>query len=515
MGERVWSEDLYESCGCPPDKGHHHPRRFPKPLRELTPETTAGFGFLAFCEALGFNLLPWQKWLALHALELLPDGRFRFRTWLVLLPRQNGKSSFMAILIAWFLTVREVPLILGAAQNMQTASEVWESVVDLLETHPLFKGELSRRPIRTNGARAVVLTGGRRYLPIASTQGAGRGLSPGVVLLDEVREHHNWEAYSSLSDATMAQWNAVVAAVSNAGDLRSVVLNHLLAQGLDVIRNNETTGVGLFDWSAFDPDDKKADPGDFEAWRKSNPSLGYTITREAIAASYSASPLAVFLTEVLCVSVDRIDAVIDVAALFLTADPHRHTLEEYIGKSSVVLWLEVSPDLKHASLYGATSKGDSVIMQPVKTWAGDGVPGQLARELAPLCKVVAPSRICRYTGNPGAHGTSAAWASVADYPRFEYTMAQASEHAVNFSALVSGGKILHPGDGLLVAQARAAERQTTGETWRFRRINAQGAYVTALYAAAGASSVAEEMGRDVSSFTFLTDEELKAISERR
>jgi hypothetical protein len=43
-------------------------------------------------EILGFELIPWQRWLLIHAMELRGDGRFRFRTILILVARQNGKA---------------------------------------------------------------------------------------------------------------------------------------------------------------------------------------------------------------------------------------------------------------------------------------------------------------------------------------------------------------------------------------------------------------------------------------
>lgn len=76
-----------------PRKGCEQPRIFTPPLRELTPQTSHGFSVIAFAEhTLGIALLPWQKWLFIHALELRPDGLYRFRTVITLIARQNGKA---------------------------------------------------------------------------------------------------------------------------------------------------------------------------------------------------------------------------------------------------------------------------------------------------------------------------------------------------------------------------------------------------------------------------------------
>ena len=52
--------------------GYEEPRIYTPPLRELTPETTLGFEVIAFSEnVLGIKLHPWQKWLFIHALEIV------------------------------------------------------------------------------------------------------------------------------------------------------------------------------------------------------------------------------------------------------------------------------------------------------------------------------------------------------------------------------------------------------------------------------------------------------------
>ena len=82
-------------------RGDTEPRIFTPPLRELTPETSLGFMFCDFCEAIEVDLLPWQKWLAVHALEIVREEdrwRFRYRYVLVLISRQNGKTFFEVLL---------------------------------------------------------------------------------------------------------------------------------------------------------------------------------------------------------------------------------------------------------------------------------------------------------------------------------------------------------------------------------------------------------------------------------
>jgi phage terminase large subunit-like protein len=72
---------------------------------------------------LGFDLLPWQRWWLLHALELKHDGTYRFRTIVTLVGRQQGKTTLLKIVALWAMYLDRVHLVLGAAQSLDIARE--------------------------------------------------------------------------------------------------------------------------------------------------------------------------------------------------------------------------------------------------------------------------------------------------------------------------------------------------------------------------------------------------------
>lgn len=292
-------------------KGSTEPRVWTRPLRELTPETSLGFAMIDFCrEILGEPLLPWQEWLAIHALELNEDGTFRFQTVLVLVARQCGKTLFARNLALFMLFVLDIPLALGTAQNLDTSTETWSAAVAAVEDNPALSPFLERVR-RTNGNIALELTGGRRYKVASMTRKGGRGLSSDLVLMDELREHTDWDAWAAVTKTTMARPNALVWCMSNAGDAKSVVLRHLRAQGhaqcgdpdgiaaqLEALPGENVDGaLGIFEWSAH-PDCLTTDR---EAWAMANPSLGYGfMTERRLAAAQATDPDDVFRTECLC-----------------------------------------------------------------------------------------------------------------------------------------------------------------------------------------------------------------------
>lgn len=298
--------------------GSETPRIYTLPLRDLTPDTTLGYEVIEFAESvLGINLHPWQKWLVIHALEVVDDPvdgwRLRFKNVQVLVARQNGKTTLSCVIALYFLYQLEVGLVLGTAQDVSNAEDVWQTCVDMAQENELLS-EAIQHVWYTNGSKRLQLRGNRDYRVRASNRKAGRGKSADLVLLDELREHQTWDAWAALSKTGMARKNALLWCMSNAGDGTSVVLRHfrlrahaqlgdpdgiVKAMGAaepDADETADGSALGLFEWSAL-PD---ADPSDINAWRQANPSLGYTIELASLKAAYADDPADVFKTECLC-----------------------------------------------------------------------------------------------------------------------------------------------------------------------------------------------------------------------
>lgn len=178
---------------------------FTPPLRPLTPDTTRGFELIEFAkEVLEVPLLPWQEWLALHALETLPDGTYRFRTVVLMIARQSGKSTFLMILALWRMYADGAPLVIGTAQNLDIAEELWTAAYEPAQSIPELE-ELIDHVDKTNGKKALRLTSDERYKVAAASRRGGRGLSGDLVLMGELREHQSWDAWGAVTKTTMAR----------------------------------------------------------------------------------------------------------------------------------------------------------------------------------------------------------------------------------------------------------------------------------------------------------------------
>jgi phage terminase large subunit-like protein len=244
---------------------------------------------------------------------LLPDGRPRFRQVLVLVARQNGKTELLVILTLYWLYVERVRLVLGTSTNLDYARESWEKAVTRAEETTDLAAEIAPNGIRrANGEQALSTVWGGRYKIAASNRKGGRSLTIDRLVMDELREHHDWDAYNAAIPATNAVWDAQAYLISNQGDDRSVVLNALRDQSIEGLDER----LGIFEWSSPDG----MDATDVEALAMANPNLGRRINLDALmgdakrAQAAGGEQLAAFLTEVHCRRVSLLNPAIDMEA---------------------------------------------------------------------------------------------------------------------------------------------------------------------------------------------------------
>lgn len=286
--------------------GHQEPRIYTPPDRELTPETSLGYSVIAFSEnVLGIPLFPWQKWFYIHALELRPDGRLRFKEIHLTIARQNGKTRVVKTLLLWRMFVHQrTGLILGAAQNRGEAFNTWAEVKEEARENALM-GQRMLRGSMKGGSEQIKTVWGSKYMVVTLKSDAGRGRTAGTVFFDELREHKTEAAWNSLSSTVLAVQDSLIVAASNAGDSTSVVLKSKrdFCRGLITRQDTEGSPIGWFEWSAPDG----CDLDDVQAWAAANPSLGYSLTLDALAAARAKSDNA-FRTENLCQWVDMLES---------------------------------------------------------------------------------------------------------------------------------------------------------------------------------------------------------------
>jgi hypothetical protein len=489
----------------------------------LTEATSLGFQAIAFAETVAqVELLPWQRWWLIHALELRPDGSFRFRTIVTLVARQQGKTWLLKILALWAMYLGIARMVLGSAQSLDIARESWQGAVDQAADQPELAAEVANVR-QANGEQCLTLINGARYRITASTGKAGRGLSVDLLILDELREHRDWAAWAALSKTTMARPNALTVCISNAGDDKSVVLNQLrdaalpgIARGIEMLEalangenpqalDDPSDGLALFEWSAPDG----CELSDPDGWAQAMPGLGHgTITEAAVRSALATDSPAVFRTELLCQRVPTLDSAIDPAAWKACADRGGSLAPV---RSRVALCVDVSPDYAHVTLVGGARLDDGrVRLQLIGYWSGPDALHQAEAAMPELIRKVQPAEFGWFPGGPSAALAPSlrAWRlkfrrTVPKYRKNDLTgvtelvldnedeFARMSsglekEACQALAAAVSGGRVLQPDSELLNAHIFGATKLRSGDGWRFGRPIDGGQHVDAAYACAGA-----------------------------
>jgi hypothetical protein len=479
-------------------RGKTTPRLFTPPLRPLTRRTSDGYDVADFAELTGQPLLPWERWVAIHALELLPGGDYRFRIIIVIVARQNGKSHLKRTITLWRMYMQPRIRILGIAQDLSLAREQWTLAQETITDCPDLAAEFLK-PRNVNGDEMFWLRNRARYAIKASNRKAGRGGSNDEVNIDELREQRDWKSWAAVSKTTSARANGQIFGMSNAGDDESVVLNQLREAAL----TGRDPTIGLFEYSGAYDDDTYCDIDDWTQIAQANPGLGYIISASAISSSMTTDPPEVFRTEVLCQRVRHLDGAIDMTAWTACDDP-AVTMDSLRGR--LVVCFDAAPDGQHATLAVAARTSDGKVRGEI---AAAWPTAEAARlELGPLLARIRPVAVAWYPSGPAAELAPLFRApggkpvpierAAPGRPHYlELTGGTVCEACQGLAGLVKGRQVLHNNDPLLSAHVGAASKMKVGDGWRFVRKTTSGSeddnarqHVDAAYAFAGAVNTA-------------------------
>ena len=243
--------------------------------------------FLTDCK---LELLPWQEYVLTDLLKVDKAGKWRRKTNLLLVARQNGKTHLARIRILAGLFIFGEMNIVAMSSNRGMALDTFRKVVDVIEDNPHLMAQV--RQIRVaNGQESVELLSGARYEIVAATRDGSRGKTADLLYIDELREIDE-DSWTAAKPITRARPNSQIFMTSNAGDAFSSVLNDLRSRALSY----PPASLGFWEYSA----DDFAKITDKDAWYQANPALGYLIDEETIAEAIATSSVEASRTETLC-----------------------------------------------------------------------------------------------------------------------------------------------------------------------------------------------------------------------
>lgn len=391
-----------------------------------------GIDFMEFCESIGYELLPWQKWLSHEICKVDENDKWHFKEVGVIISRQNGKSTFMQLMILWRMFALGQKLQVHTAHKLTTSSEIFWKIDDVIQSHANLIEHFIKK-YETKGSQEIKLKGGQRYL-VRANNSAARGIAaPDTIYLDEVREYKDDEIWSSLRYTQMASVNPQALIFSNAGDQHSVVLNRLRERGLAAAAGADDR-IGWFEWSA----EPGCDIRDRKAWAQANPSLGHTISVENLETAMSDDE-SIVRTELLCQWVSVVNPAISASNWAAAANKELKLDKE----ADTWMAIDLSPDRREAALIAAQQKEDQINVVLLQTWTNpvNLDAKQIANDLATWYRKYPTQTIAYSRQTSGAVAALLTPAGISTTPIDGALYGQACDEMLS---AITSGRLHHP-----------------------------------------------------------------------
>lgn len=428
-----------------------------------------------------FGLDAWWGWQE-HTLALIlsrkPDGTPMYSTVVVIICRQNGKTTLLYVVVWIYLAMGYT--ILFTLHERQKAREKFEEISTALKAAVPDRYRVSRR----SGAERTLdlITGGRLILATPDDAG-GRSETADVVIVDEAAFIKPTFLRAARA-TTLTKPGAQVLLISSGG----LETSHDLARSraaaytqIGLPEDQRTTGI--IEYAAKpEPGLGALDVTDEELWERCIPTLDLPggARREALRDALTNMSATDFAREYLSVwSANPLDIPIDST---IWADAAYDTPVDRDDLINVILAVDTSPDQTQTSIVIAGQHRATN-----KIWAALAVNGEgtawLDTDLTALAKKWRPLEIVVDALSPAA-------ATVDELTRRGYpsrttsatTMSQACGLLV--TALASASIMIQPDDTLTDA-ATTATRRPIGDTgWAFKRRHGTTTDITSVVALA-------------------------------
>lgn len=214
-------------------------------------------------------LRPWQKQILDELFELRPDGRRRYRTALLGMPRKNAKSTLGAALSLYFLVADGEPggEVYSVAGDRQQARVVFGEAKRMVEADPELSGliKVYRDVLEVPSTNSV-------YRVLSADAGLQQGLNPHAVLFDELHVQKTPDLWDAMTLGSGTRSQPLTVAITTAGFDRTSILWRLYSHGKKVQAGEVDDPTFFFKW--FEPSDPACDHLDPAVWAECNPALG-------------------------------------------------------------------------------------------------------------------------------------------------------------------------------------------------------------------------------------------------
>jgi len=407
-----------------------------------------GAEFIEFCKRIDYPLLPWQEFLAHEILKYKADGRWASSEVGIVVSRQQGKSTFMSLLILFKMYELGEKLQVATAHKLTTSSEIFYKIDQIIQGTPELLARFHKK-FESKGSQEIRLKSGERYL-VRANNSAARGIaSVDTIFMDEVREYQSMDVWSSMRYTQMSSKNPMTIILSNAGDQHSVVLNRLRERAVAAIAGNDDP-IAWFEWSAPPETPVNDSPAFWAGAAQSNPSLGYTVHPDNLRAVLNDDE-SIIRTEVLCQWVSVVNPAINPSAWETCAQKDAKLDRE----TTTWMAIDLSPNRQEGALVAAQQQGDNFLVVLLATFSNpvNLDDKQMANEIADWVRKYPTQAVAYSKQTAGAVAARLAPAGIQTYPIDGALYGQACDEMLS---AITSGRLIHTNQQELNNQALSA-----------------------------------------------------------
>jgi hypothetical protein len=230
--------------------------------------------------ALGRPQMPWQDWVTRIATERLASdpSQFRYKVVVLTVPRQAGKTTLMANVLAQRAQTRPNRRAFYTAQTGKDATERWKDLVTAC-TRPgsPFRGRVQLR--KAIGSQSLTFPRGSTIQPFAPTPKSLHGYTPHDVFVDEIfalDAAQGNDLMGAIGPAQITLADRQLWLVSTAGTSLSTFMREWVEAGR-LATEDPASSIAYVEWSQ----PEGMDPDNPDHW-VFHPALGHTVTRESM-----------------------------------------------------------------------------------------------------------------------------------------------------------------------------------------------------------------------------------------
>ena len=281
-------------------------------------------------------LEPWQVFMTVCLFGWMrrKDNKRRFRRFLLLVPRKNGKSAWAAAVGLYMLCAdgEYGAEVYSGARNEKQAWEVFKPARLMAKKLPAL---CSHYGVGVNASNISIIGNGSKFEPIIGDP--GDGASPSLAIVDEYHEHDTNKLFDTMETGMGARDQPLMLVITTAGDNIAGPCYEMQQDAQKMLEGTREDDELLAVIYGVDADDDWTDPA---ILHKANPNIGVSVGEDFLLARQKDAmttprKAGVFKTKHLNMWVQSKAAYYNIQRFSELADP-KLTLDQFEGQECII-----------------------------------------------------------------------------------------------------------------------------------------------------------------------------------